>query len=87
MPPLPIYSLSPLDVEAGAWQVCFWAYRVAQDPRDSKSNRLHVVDIFRFCFNSFKVSPTMGSSTTIGNSPQVSNVNRLFLKLNRLFHL
>ena len=54
---------------------------VGQDPSDSKSNRLHV-DIFRFCFHSFEVYSSIDSSKTIGNSPEVSNFNRLFLKLN-----
>ena len=68
-------------VLASAWEVSFWAYRVGQDPGDSKSNRLHV-DIFRFCFHSFEVY-SIDSSKMIGNSPEVSNFNRLFLKLNR----
>ena len=54
---------------------------VGQDPSDSKSTRLHV-DIFWFCFHSFKVY-FVDSSKMIGNSPEVSNFNRLFLKLNR----
>ena len=54
---------------------------VGQDPSDSKSNRLHV-DIFRFCFHSFEVY-SIDSSKMIGNSPEVSNFNRLNLKLNR----
>ena len=57
---------------------------VDKDPSDSKSNRLHV-DIFRFCFHSFEVY-SIDSSKMIGNSPEVSNFNRLllFLNLNRL---
>ena len=54
---------------------------VGEDPSDSKSNPLHV-DIFRFCFHSFEVL-SMDSSKLFGNSPEVSNFNRLFLKLNR----
>ena len=60
----------------------FRAYRVGQDPSDSKSSRLHV-DIFRFwCFHSFKVY-SVNFSKTIGNPTEVSNFNELFLKLNR----
>jgi hypothetical protein len=57
---------------------------VGQNPSDSKSNRLHV-DIFRFCFDSFEVH-SIDSSKMIGNSPEVSNFNRLFLKLNRFIY-
>jgi hypothetical protein len=48
---------------------------------ESKSSRLHV-DIFRFCFHSFELY-AIDSSILIGNSPEISNFNRLFLKLNR----
>ena len=58
----------------------FWANRVGQDPSDSKSNRLHV-HIFRFCFfYSFEVY-SIDSSILIGKFLEVSNFNRLFLKL------
>ena len=53
---------------------------VSEDPTDSKSNRLHV-DIFRVCVHSCEVY-FIDSSKIIGNSPEVSNFNRLFLKLN-----
>ena len=53
---------------------------VGQDPSDSKSSRLHV-DIFRFCFHSCEVCST-DSAEMIDNSPEVSNFNRLCLKLN-----
>ena len=56
-----------------------------QDPSDSKSNRLHV-DIFRFCFHSDELYST-DSSQMIGNSPELSEFNRLLLELNRLFKL
>ena len=61
----------------------FWAYRVGQDPGDSKSSGLHVEIIFQFCFHSFEVYSLIDSSKMIGNSPQVSNFNRLFLILNQ----
>ena len=54
---------------------------VGQDPSVSESNRLHV-DIFRFFFHSVEVY-SIDSSKMIGNSPEVFNFNRLFLKLNR----
>ena len=47
----------------------FGAYRVSQDPCDSKSNRLHV-DIFRFCFHSFEVH-SIDSSNMIGKFPEI----------------
>ena len=52
---------------------------VGQDPCDSKSSQLHV-DIIRFFFHSFEVYSRY-SSKMIGNSPEISNFNRLFLKL------
>ena len=57
---------------------------VGQDPSDSKSNRLHI-DIFRCCFHSFESFEvcSIDSSKMISNSPEVSNFNQLFLKLNR----
>jgi hypothetical protein len=55
---------------------------VGQDPSDSKSIRLHV-DIFRFCFHSFEAYSSIDSSKMIGESPEVSNFNWSFLKLNR----
>ena len=58
----------------------FWGI-VGQDPGDSKSNRL-LVEIFQFCFHSFEVY-SIDTSKMIGNSPEVSNFNRLFLRLNR----
>jgi hypothetical protein len=54
---------------------------VGQDPSDSKSNRSHV-DIFQCCFHSFGAY-SIDSSKMLGNSHEVSNFNRLFLKLNR----
>ena len=63
-------------------EVSFWAYRVGQDPSDSEPKRLHV-DIFRFCFHSFKEVYCKDSSKMIGNAPEVSNFDRLFLKLHR----
>ena len=39
--------------------------------------------IIRFCFHSFEVYSCIDSSKMIGNSPEVSNFNGLFLKLNR----
>ena len=33
----------------------FWAYRVGQDPCDSKSSRFHVDIIFRFCYHSCEI--------------------------------
>ena len=54
---------------------------VRQGPSDSESNRLHV-DIFRFCSQSFEVY-SIDSSKMIGIFPEVSNFNRLNLKLNR----
>ena len=61
-----------------ARELSFWAYRVGQDPSDSKSNRLHV-DIFRFwCFHSFEVC-SIDSSKMIGKFPTVLNLNQLFL--------
>ena len=55
---------------------------VSQDPHDSKSSRLHV-DIFRFCFFIYLVYSSIDSSKMMGHSPEVSNFNWLFLKLNR----
>ena len=57
-------------------------YIVGQDPSACKSSRLHV-DIFRFCFHSFEVYCCIDSSKMTGNSPKVSDFNRLSLKLNR----
>ena len=54
---------------------------VGQDPTDSKSNWL-LVDMFQFCFHSFEIY-SIDSSKMMGNPPEVSNLNRLFLKLNR----
>ena len=54
---------------------------VGKDPSDSKCNQLHV-DIFRVCFHSFEVY-SIDSPNITGNSPEVLNFNRLFLKLNR----
>ena len=51
---------------------------IRQGPSDFKSNRLHV-DIFRFRFIHLRY---MDSSKMIGKFPAVSNLNRLFLKLN-----
>ena len=68
--------------EANQCPGSFWAYRVGQDPSDSKSNRIHV-DIFRICFHSCEVY-SIDSSNVIGKFPEVLNFNRLFLKLNRL---
>ena len=60
---------------------------VYQDPNVSKSNRLRVDIFFRFCcFHSFEVYSSTDSFKMIGNSPEISNFNRLFLKLNRLAH-
>ena len=62
-----------------------WAYIVGQDSCDSKSNRLHVDENFRFCFHSFEEAySSIYSSKMIGDSPEVSIFNWLFLKLNRL---
>jgi len=55
---------------------------VGQVPSVCKSSRLHV-DILEFCFHSFEVYSSINSSKLIGNSPEVSNFNWLFLKLNR----
>ena len=57
----------------------FWGI-VGRDPSDSKSSRLHV-DILPFCFHSFDVY-SIDSSKMVGNSPEVSHFNRLFLTLN-----
>ena len=52
-----------------------WAYRVGQDPSDSKSNRLHV-HIFRFwCFHAFEVY-SIDSSKMTGKLPDVLDFNR-----------
>ena len=51
---------------------------LSQDPSDSKSNRLHVDDIFRFCFHSFEVYSTINSSKMIGNSHEVSTSTGYF---------
>ena len=58
----------------------FGAFRVGQDPSDSKSNRLHVDHIFGFCFHSFEVY-SIDSSQVIGKFLEVLNFNRLFLEL------
>ena len=59
----------------------FWVCIVGQDPSDSKSIRLHV-DILRFGFHSSEIY-SIDSSKMIDNPPEVSNFNRLYLKLNR----
>ena len=90
MPPIPLFQMSQLLFYPFRIKIVgsFGAYIISQDSSDSKSNRLHVDDIFRFCFYSFEVYSFIDSSQMIGNSPQVSNFNRLFLlKLNQLFHL
>ena len=43
----------------------------------------YMLDIFRICFHSFEVYSSIDSSKMIGNSPEVSNFNRLFPKLHR----
>ena len=58
----------------------FWAYKVGQDPSDSKSSQLHV-DIFRFCFHSFEIN-SIDSSKIICKFPKDSNFNWLCLGLN-----
>ena len=64
-----------------ARELSFWAYRVVQDPSDSKSNWLHV-DIFRFCcFHSFEVYSSIDSSKMIGDYSKVPNFNRLLMQL------
>ena len=57
----------------------FLGILVGQDPSDSKSNRLYF-DSFRFCSHPFEVY-SVDSFKMIGDSPEVSNFNRLFLKL------
>ena len=43
---------------------------VGQDPSDSKSSRLHVDIVFRYCFHSLEeVYSSIDSSKMIGNSP------------------
>ena len=56
---------------------------VSQDRSDSKSNRLCVDINFRFCFHSIEIYSSIDSSKTISNSIELSNFNRLFLKLNQ----
>ena len=63
-------------------------YRVAQDPSDSKSSRLHVdkhLSVLMLSFIWGYVYTSIDSSKMIGgNSPEVlMNFNRLYLKLNR----
>jgi hypothetical protein len=43
----------------------------------------YMLDIFRFCFHSFEEVHAIDSSKTISNSPEVSNFNRLLLKLDQ----
>ena len=57
----------------------FWGI-VGQDPSNSKSNWLHVRHLLVLLY-SFEVY-SIYSSKMIGNSLEVSNYNRLFLKLN-----
>ena len=57
---------------------------VSQDPSDSKSNHFHV-HIFQFFFHSVEIY-SIDSSKMIGNPPEVSNFNRLFLKLNQFIY-
>jgi hypothetical protein len=57
-------------------------YLVGQDPSDSKSTRLHVSMLW-ICFPLFEVYSSIESSKMIGNPFEVSNFDRLFLKLNR----
>ena len=55
----------------------FWGlYIVGQDPSGSKSNRLHVDIIFRFCCHSFEVYSSIDSPKVMGDSPKVSNFHR-----------
>ena len=59
-------------------------YRVGQDPSDSKSNRL-VYMLTSSSFDAFlhlRYILYIDSSKMIGHSLEVSNFNRLFLKLN-----
>ena len=63
--------LPPIVVSQSMWisarEVFGHVYIVGQDPRDSKSSRLHV-DIFRFRFHSFEVYFYIDSSKMIGNA-------------------
>ena len=54
---------------------------VGQDPSDSKFGQLHV-DILRSYFYLFEIY-SKNSSKMIGNSPEASNFNQWFFKLNR----
>ena len=70
------------------WKQClgrFWGI-VGQDRCDSQSSRLHVDMIFRFCFHLFGVYSSIDFSKMMGNSPEVSTFNRLFLNLNRFIY-
>ena len=62
----------------------FWACRgVSQDPSDTESSRLVIyVDILPGLLDSFAIY-SIDSSKMIGNSPEVSSFNQLFLKRNR----
>ena len=55
---------------------------VSQNPSDSKSNQLNIDMILPVLLYSVEVY-SRDSSNIIGNSPEVSNFNWLFLKLNR----
>ena len=79
-----LVSKPPLvsSVPVSAREVSFLAYRVGQFPSDSKSNRLVTCSHLPVLLNSFEVN-FIDSSKMIGNSLEVLNFNRLFLKLNR----
>ena len=75
-----VEGLGNAGISTGSREV--FGHIVGQDPSDSKSNRFHV-DIFSFCFHSFKVYSIIDFCKTIGKFLEVSNFNWLFLELKR----
>ena len=72
-------TLQPTPIQ---WSGKFLGTIIGWDPSVCKSKRLHVdIDpsVFLYWFEVYSIN----SSKVIGNSPEVLNLNRLFLKLNR----
>jgi hypothetical protein len=55
---------------------------IGQTPRVSKSNRLHDFDDLSAFLNSFEAYYSIDSSKTLGNLPEVLNLNHSFLNSN-----
>ena len=64
----------------------FWGI-IGQDPSDSNPAGYMLTSFRLKCFHSFEeVYSSIDSSKMIGNSPELSNFDRLFLKLDRFIY-